>query len=664
MRVLGALLVLLSGILVGCSERAALEDPEALRSEALETLLQHLDQELPGLSEADAYYAAGDVGAAQEQLLSSVRASMRRAPATPPQPLLPGPLKRAEDALRDTFTHQGVAGTPPRLPGGGLDWAYRGPRDDPEWAWFQHRHSVFLDLYAAYAETGERAYLRRLDALWLDWLLHNPYPNRLTFSSPWRALEVARRILEVWPPLWHALQEAPEFRPLTRLLVLRSVLDHADALREHTSFWGGNHLLTEKTALLALAQAWPQFRDAAAWRHHAIEAVTAQLDAQIYPDGAHKELSNHYQRVVLQSAQRSLALLAGATDGVDSPEYSALKARVGLIRAYFAGIMRPDGFGPLNNDSDLEHNAQLLKPLAEHFPAQEVEAGAPAGSSRWFPWAGHAVLRNDRPTGPGAHWAFMDLGPYGRAHQHRDSLHVSLARGSQMLLTDTGRYTYRPGPWRDYFQGPAGHNVLTLDGQAALRPPKVAPAPWPAQVELRGPFQVAAGQRAFALDAHGSARIPWWRCLVYLPNRYWLIVDQLLPIRGVEASWRWHTLLPRAEAEVQLIPLGFSAGTETRWQHGAVEPEIAGWWSQDYNLRTPIWQLTVAERLAGLMTRALLVLPGALPEAERPTAHLHQEPGGEVVVAIRWPDGSDERWSSDSPARAGRWTWRLSEGRP
>src|SRR5690606_27109280 len=92
-----------------------------------------------------------------------------------------------------------------------------------------------------------------------------PSPRRLNFSAPWRALEASRRLMNVWIPLWFALQNESELRDETRLLILRSLWDHGEMLHRFSSFWGGNHLITEKTALVALATAFPEFNDAREW---------------------------------------------------------------------------------------------------------------------------------------------------------------------------------------------------------------------------------------------------------------------------------------------------------------------------------------------------------------------------------------------------------------
>ncbi|MDV7395917.1 heparinase II/III family protein, partial [Arthrospira platensis SPKY1] len=96
-------------------------------------------------------------------------------------------MRIAEDALADTFTLQRVRGQQPRQEDGKINWSYRGPRDDKEWAWMLNRHGYFISLVHAWKHTGDTRYLVRLDNDLYDWLQQHTFPGRLTFSPAWRA---------------------------------------------------------------------------------------------------------------------------------------------------------------------------------------------------------------------------------------------------------------------------------------------------------------------------------------------------------------------------------------------------------------------------------------------------------------------------------------------
>ena len=143
--------------------------------------------------------------------------------------------------------------------------------------------------------------------------------------------------------------------------------------------------------------------------------------------------------------------------------------RVDALWSYFAGISKPNGTAPLNNDSDRESVDHRLHANGHADLANPAE-------SKYYPNAGQVVLRSAQPQ-LDPMWAFFDIGPRGTDHQHEDHLHLSLSYGDSDVLVDHGRYTYKPGRWRDYFQGPTGHNILTVDGCASQPMPNAASAP-------------------------------------------------------------------------------------------------------------------------------------------------------------------------------------------
>ena len=360
------------------------------------------------------------------------------------------------------------------------------------------------------------------------------------------------------------------------------------------------------SALATIAFVWPEFVHAADWLRYAVRTFKAQLFEQTYPDGCHTELSNHYQRITALEAQRFLELLdaAGRADlGQD------IEPRVTAMWDYFAGVMRPDGRGPLNNDGGLERNGPALRKLglADASPTRRClfnpgKSGGPpsAPASRFFPWAGQAIARGEWGDS-NAGWARLDLGPHGTDHQHRDTLALELVRGNRVLLADPGRFTYQPGPFRDYFVGPEAHNVLRLNGQGAVDPPLRADRPVPALAEARDGYQCFVGTASFPASPHlGRCSVPWTRALFYAVGRYWLVVDTVLAFGTHELVAGWH-LGPECLASVydghlvtrnQTGPnLALIPSAEVDWEielaRGQETPFPRGWYSRNYNMKVP-----------------------------------------------------------------------------
>ncbi len=506
---------------------------------------------------------------------------------TRPPPAPADLLERAEAAEKDRFRILEKWHTPPRREDGHLDWSYRGSDGDKETAWMLNRHAVLVHLGQAWEETGKESYRRTLNALLKDWIRANPYPDRLTFSAPWRALEVARRILDAWPYLYFTPDLLDEE---SRAEMRASLLDHADALHEHASFWGGNHLLTEKLALLQLAVLWPDFEKSGEWRAHADATLAREFLRQSYPDGSYKELSNHYQRVVLRNAHTYLRLLAAA--GVDASR-RPVRHRIVKMWEFFAGVTRPDGHGPLNNASDLEDNAAFLREVADFYERPDwhyiatngAEGRPPEGTpSRHFPWAGQIILRDSWQRN--GDWIYFDAGPYGTAHQHVDRLHVSAVLGGRPLLLDSGRYHYRPGALKNYFRGAEGHSTLLLNGEAALQAPRRVSEPLPVYFSEDKTAVLAAAEAAFAAET-GSLRAPprWTRSLLYDKAGVLVILDhvEFFGLEEVAFRWQFASGLGETEARRVLRPMAMATRLRPQFRSGSIEPPRGGFFSAQYN---------------------------------------------------------------------------------
>ena len=518
-----------------------------------------------------------------------------------------------------------------------MDWLDRGSGRDKERAWMLNRHGFLPFLAEAFQQTGDDAYKHTLNDLWKDWILSNDYPGRLNFSPPWRALEVARRILNAWVHLFHGYAI---LEPETRLLVLASVLDHGDTLRHHASFWGGNHLITEKLALLTLAIAWPEFKPSEEWEAYAVDRVSHQLLAQTYPDGSYMELSNHYQRVVLVNAQYFLRLLATIDpDFRNRPVFQ----RIEKMWDFFTRVMRPDGFGPLNNASDLDYNAGFVREVWSAFDrpdwlyiASNGTEGQPPSypSSRLFPWAGQVILRNTWERQ--AHWIYFDAGPYGTAHQHIDRLHLSASIDGRPILVDGGRYTYLPGEWKAYFSGPGSHNLMILDGQPSEQAPRKVHQPLPVVFQQEETWAFTAAQSRFTgtepilqLPTLRQS-VPWTRAVLLDFRGMVVIVDHLLTFRSHQLTGQWHFHPDLEEAEIRRhfkLASPWEGGSSVL-RKGTGQPGEGGHFSPKYNQLIPSTRWSFAGPINRPTTLVWMLQSPDIPEI---TVEIMSTPGSPIL---------------------------------
>ncbi len=546
-------------------------------------------------------------------------------------------LAEADQALRDTFTLQGLQGVAARRPDGGFDWSDRGPRDDPEWAWFFNRQRYFTATSQAYLRTLDDRYAEFTFATLDDWIRQHPAPGRMSFSAAWRPLEAARRILDSWTFVYLQLGAHPAFTPERRARFVASVHAHGEQLRHHHAL-AGNHLITEMLALAQLSLVFPADAAAGEWLDYSLEKLECAYAEQVYPDGTHTELSAHYQRGVALVYQRLVTLLetAGRKDLAD-----VWRPRVDSLWAYLAAVMQPSGANPLNNDSDQEN---LTLTLREHAP--ELAAGDQR--SHWFPYAGQALFRSRSSAADATLWAFFDAGPRGTDHDHADRLHLSVSIGTREFLVDNGRYTYRPGPWRDYFAGPSGHNIVLFDGKGSDQgPQKVGQSGVLGRFFAQGNIELAYGDTGFAAGDNPRAG-DWRRVVIHLREVGWLVVDRLVAFQPVELSTLWHwspacDALPADETRGQVIRLGAgalriqvaSSASAGNWQvvRGSSQP-IQGWYSDRFNFKTPASCTVFTQRLAGPMTNVWLLTPS---EESREDTRLAVDfkPTGKLGIRVR-----------------------------
>ncbi len=589
--------------------------------------------------------------------------------------------READDAVKNTFTEQGVTATVPHAPEGGLDWSWRGPNDDPEFAWFLNRLHQLPALLVAWRETHDKRYLDALNAQLRDWIAHNPRPHYYSLSSAWRALEAARRMDDSWLPMLFSPQ-ALDLAPDVQLGLLADIQDHAECLRDtHAPY--GNHLISEMGGLATIALAFPAFKDAASWLDYAMAKTHAEMNKQIYPDGTHTELAGLYQRVVLQSLQDLADVLKAAHRG---KEFAGLKRELENGWNYYAYVMTPRGEGPLNNDSDLDFNRFWLRDVVTRYERKDWQFLATAGRegtepanppSRYFPWAGQAVMRGG--WGTRDQWAYFDAGPYGTDHQHEDRLHLSISGESRNFLTDNGRFTYVPGPWRDYFAGPTGHNIILLDGHGTSHAPNRASREADVRHEITPALDFFAATAPYAGDwLAGQGPSYHTRAILYIRADYWIVADRVLTAGGprrVDALWHFHPdcdvksdgnlvfTTNAREGNLGLLAVEAKGAPWTREMIKGREGDAPqGWYSAQLNERLAATCADFSTIISSPHTFAWVIWmePAGRPvPALQPHVEVLEDSPARLRLRLRWPGGKTDEATIPFTAE-GAVAWKTS----
>ena len=644
----------------------------------VQRLLASLNLDLPILSAVQAAVATADWPRTGSALLDyyvhgQSGAWLRHTVVPPGADTVP----EAEAIVHDR--HDGVC--VPRLPSGGLNWAYAPPGDE-HWAHFLNRHEHMRVVLQAYFDTGNREYARCLDAQICDWTTVTDCSSKSGSEFPWgNSLDVGHRG-QVWPALFYGLQHESEFSPAARLLMLCQVLDHALYLRSRHSH-GSNWVMTELTGLASIACAWPEFRDAPEWLEYATRVLTEEACQQIYPDGVQKELTSHYQYCLLSHLEFFVQTVRSA--GHELPP--SLSQALEKMWNYLAWTLTPDGYIPMNSDSDhweirnkviAAANRYGGHPEWVHIATNGQQGRRPdALPSVYFPWAGQLVMRSDWDAD--AHWAFFDIGPWGVLHQHNDALHLSVSAYGRDLLVDSGRYTYEnylaeSGTWRSYFVNSAAHNVVLVDGLVQADGPTTAEQPEEnGHAAITPEYDYAQGTFAggFTDVATASARLKSYlwrqgtlpevdhgvrhtRGVLYLRGVGWVVVDRIetdCP-RRISPLWHFHPdcTVAREDQVVMTVdegvgnlciqPLG-PVAWEINFVSGREGPESQGWYSAEFGRKVPSTCISYSTDIARTTTVAWLLLParGRVLPAQ---VYSLEAPDGAIHVKVELTDGN--RW--------------------
>ncbi len=601
---IGILLALSVGQVYGQAkwkDLQTVEDAYAAFPKRLDSLLTKFDLNFPGFQRVREAVNRGDAVAACKELLNYYRAGetaqfLRKEQPSPSSQRDPA----ADSIVKDIFVFYEAPAKVPRLADGHLDWRYRGPQDDIEWAWALNRHYHLQTLLDAYFRTANPLYAKTIDAQIQDWVTSSlPYPGMKSSTELWRGLEVSFRV-KAWARIFFGLINTDLLSPATRLLLLSSLPEHTHYLRNFHAR-EGNWLTMEMSGLAMAAASWPEFKEAREWMAYAKVQMEEGLHEQVYPDGVQKELTSMYHQVALNN----FSLFSQICKEANEPIADRFRQDLERMHNYIAYSVRPTGFGILNNDSDKKYNRELITQAAADYGREDwlflasngKKGKRPDGEpSVMFPWAGQLVMRSGYDED--AQWAFFDIGPWGTGHQHNDKLHLSVSAYGQDLLVDGGRFAYRGAladKFRRYAVGSESHNVVLIDGKGQGPGPKVSTERLAENnYRITDRFDYAWNSFDQFRDLEGKGKHT--RAVFYVRGKFWIVVDHIDTDRPrkIETLWHWHPDTKVAIGEnavvstvndkgnLRIIPVGFD-GWDVNLVKGQEKPSPQGWYSERYN---------------------------------------------------------------------------------
>ena len=362
---------------------------------------------------------------------------------------------------------------------------------DHKWIWELNRHQYLVALAQAFLITGRAEYLREVEQQIESWIAADPFVRGINWAS---ALEVAFRALS-W--IWIDHLAGNHLEPNVRIALQKTLWLHARHLETNLSvyFSPNTHLLGESLALYAIGRMYPQLVGSRRFIRTGGGIVEKQLDFQIRPDGSHFEQSTYYHVYALDMFLLYY-VLAGRPSRMNSKLLQMaryLDALAGPSRRLFSSgdddggrLFHPFGDRDRFCRATLATCAHLFPELGFEYCANDVyeqvawwlgpgiPLSAPRGGPRpehnAFADSGMVVLRS------GAVQALFDAGPFGwggAGHSHADTLNLLIRRGEDVLLADSGTFTYvSDAAARNWFRGTAAHNTIRIDRKDQADPVK------------------------------------------------------------------------------------------------------------------------------------------------------------------------------------------------
>lgn len=579
------------------------------------------------LKEVSAWLAKGDIRAAQAALLDHYGRQVKSAWPAPPRVLTDMRLNLAElsreelidqanSILEYRFPPTGF--TPKITSAGQIDWGFN-PTSTLEWLWNLNRHQWWPILGLAYARTGDERYATAFVSQMVHWVTTNPPPSTKNERSPtWRLMETGLRMRASWVPVFALFYESPNFTNEAKLIMLRSIYDHAQFLSRFTST--RNHLLRESNGLAFVSVYFPEFKAAKHWQQIALDRLDQELTGQINQDGSHIELSTGYQWLVVDEFQQAYELLRANNLKLPKENLAAWLEKMYQVLAY---LIRPDGTFPEINDGFLFWPSSRLAQAGEMLGRDDFvyigtagqQGSPPRDTSVAFNDAGLYVMRSD--WSQEARYLLFDAGPYGGPHGHEDKLSIELYAFGQPFIVDSGSYTYdKSDPFRAYFVASQGHNTVLVDGQSQVRrwqednlKPRVAAGNYADWLSRTGFDYVAASYHdGYGLFSFQKPEPPAMiedvshiRRILFVKPDYWLIVDELQAAAPHTYQWLFHTApgltvaagsnnrvslstAPEA-ARLDLIP-AYPENIKLSWLAGSEKP-VQGWYASFHEQKSP-----------------------------------------------------------------------------
>ena len=500
-----------------------------------------------------------------------------------------------------------------------------------EWTWQLSRHSELFELANAYRACGDQRYAEGCAELldsWIKQAVCPPYTDGGYTTLCWRTIECGIRMGLMWPTIIHTFINNPAFTDELIFDYFKSVYEHSERMLH--AFTMGNWLMHELNGVGQNGIFYPIFKDSDRWYETSIEKMEKELrEMQVYPDGMQFETSCGYHGVVITHVMEVVAIAYKYGKNVPASMLSVVENMLMM----YVKLVQANKKMPHPNDGGGGAIVGVVGKFADYFPDNKVlqwvksgftDGNAPEFTSFLLEYAGQAALRRDWSWQSSA---YMDVGPFGRAHQHEDKLNITISNAEKPILCEAGTYAYDTSDARKYCLDSRGHNVIRVNGMGQNRRPFYK---WDTEMlKVRSDGIITLGDEIDKVSGvydgqfgDGSVKAIHKRTLMMLKNPklglpVYIAVDELSSETENEYEAMWHydvedaKLLDGVFVSKDIKQFICGDKGEITLVSGVTEPEMQGWIcrSSRQNSEEPI--PTVLHKVKGSNVRTVNVF--ALP---------------------------------------------------
>jgi len=557
-------------------------------------------------------------------------------------------LNRAETLAAGKLDFAGLA----RVDTHPVDWSYMKTTDWYEHKNFLNRGSPLGVPIDAYYHTGDIKWANHFRNVFYDWIDENPKPTVMSGADypTWRTLDTAARAGWI-VSRFATVTTGKNIDDELWANYLFSIWEHADYLK-NDNFSGGNWLATITSAVMNIAQQFPEFRDRKTWLTYGKESFERNVLRDIYPDGKEMEDAPGYICMAYKGMFSTMESLEEETIEIN-PE---VKKRMNKVLDFLGAVTQPNGNMPAIGDWGGGPPYGMDKPI-EYFQREDIhyiitkgkEGIEPKITSIHFPHGGWSIMRSaylEHPFENARHLVFKTS--WG-AHGHHDVLNVTAYAYGRELLIDPGIRSYEHEDVRRYTHT-SYHNTICINGKTQ-----------PRKAGKTLSWISNSGLDFVAGIYDGYPNLTQQRSVLFVKPAYWIVWDDLLGKGRHSCDQNWHFA-----PDANIIGDPIRKTVRTQYKQGGnillvpVQPEILQAQSFDFLVATKRYSSEGGNTPAkgwkysqtGTPPRSFAVLLYPYPQTDAPivtVTDLNKEntlPHNIKALQIQFQDASDYIFSS------------------